>query len=166
MPSTVLVAYATRYGSTQEIAEAVANALRENGLAVEIQPARDVRSLEGYSGIVLGSPLFIFSLHKDIKRFLSRFKKELSGKPVAVFASGPTPPGKEEDFKAAIEMVDKELGKFTWFKPAAKQVFGGKLDPTRLKFPFSIGMKEMPAGDLRDWDAIRAWAAGLGDTLA
>lgn len=49
MPSLVLVGYATRYGSTQEVAEAVATTLRECGLEVDIQPLSKVRTLAGYS---------------------------------------------------------------------------------------------------------------------
>ena len=44
MPASVLVAYATRYGSTQEVAEAVAATLRTRGLEVHLRPAREVRS--------------------------------------------------------------------------------------------------------------------------
>jgi len=54
MSSCVLVGYATRYGSTQEVAEAVAATLRESGLKVDIQPMRQVRTLEGYRGVVRG----------------------------------------------------------------------------------------------------------------
>jgi menaquinone-dependent protoporphyrinogen oxidase len=43
MPSSVLVAYATRYGSTKEVAEAISQTLGESGLAVDLQPLRDVR---------------------------------------------------------------------------------------------------------------------------
>jgi menaquinone-dependent protoporphyrinogen IX oxidase len=49
MSSLVLVGYATRYGSTQEVAEAVATTLRECGLEVDIQPLSKVRTLAGYS---------------------------------------------------------------------------------------------------------------------
>ncbi|HEX6383591.1 MAG TPA: flavodoxin domain-containing protein [Anaerolineae bacterium] len=56
MSASILVAYATRYGSTQEVAQVVAAMLREGGLEVEIQPMRKVRSLEGYRAVVLGAP--------------------------------------------------------------------------------------------------------------
>ena len=45
MSASVLVAYATRYGSTQEVAEAVAATLRERGLEVDVQPMRKVSGL-------------------------------------------------------------------------------------------------------------------------
>jgi len=72
MPTSVLVAYATRYGSTQEVAEVVAGTLRERGLEVDIQPMRKVQTLAGFRAVVLGAPLYMFRWHKDALRFLSR----------------------------------------------------------------------------------------------
>lgn len=59
MSASILVTYATRYGSTQEVAEAVAETLREAGLEVDVQPARKVRTLEGRRAVVLGAPLYM-----------------------------------------------------------------------------------------------------------
>lgn len=87
--SSFLVGYATRYGSTQEVAETVAATLRECGLEVDVQPLRKVGTLAKYSGIVLGAPLFMFHWHKDAHGFLSRHRRELMERPVAVFVLGP-----------------------------------------------------------------------------
>ncbi len=108
MSSCVLVGYATRYGSTQEVAEAVAATLRESGLEVDIQPMRQVRTLEGYHGIVLGAPLFMFRWHKDALRFLSRYRQALAERSVAIFALGPTGPidgGKPLDGSAGAAII-------------------------------------------------------------
>lgn len=61
----VLVAYATKYGSTQEVAEAIAATLREGGVGVDIQPMRGVRALEKYGAVVLGAPIYLGKWHKD-----------------------------------------------------------------------------------------------------
>ncbi|HZD60636.1 MAG TPA: flavodoxin domain-containing protein [Anaerolineae bacterium] len=82
----VLVGYATRYGSTQEVAEAIAETLREGGLTVDIRPMREVRTLAGHSAVVLGAPLIMSHWHKDALRFLSRHREALMERPVAVFA--------------------------------------------------------------------------------
>ena len=71
MSASILVAYATRYGSTQEVAEAVAETLRDRGLEVDIGPMRDVRALDQYHAVVLGAPLYMFHWHKDALHFLS-----------------------------------------------------------------------------------------------
>ena len=166
MSSLVLVGYATRYGSTQEVAEAVAATLRECGLTVDIQPMRKVRTLEGYRGVVLGAPLFMFHWHKDALRFLSRHRKALTERPVAVFALGPThEPHDEEEWKDSCAQLDKELAKFPWLTPVALKMFGGKYDPAKLRFPINLLAGKEPASDLRDGTAIRAWAADLKPIL-
>jgi menaquinone-dependent protoporphyrinogen oxidase len=167
MPSLVLVGYATRYGSTQEVAEAVAAKLRECGLEVDIQPLSKVRTLAGYSAVVLGAPLFMFRWHKDALRFLSRHRKALTERPAAVFALGPThDPYDEKEWQDSRAQLDKELAKFPRFKPAALVMFGGKYDPALLRFPLKMLAGKEPASDIRDWAAIRAWAVDLKPILA
>ena len=90
MSASVVVAYATRYGSTQEVAEAIAATLRERGLAVDIQPMRAVRTLDQYRAVVLGAPLYMFHWHKDARRFLSRHREALTQRPVAIFRARPS----------------------------------------------------------------------------
>jgi len=162
MSTSILVGYATRYGSTKEVAETVAGTLRESGLSVDIQPLREVRLLSGYHALVLGAPLFMFHWHKDALRFLSRFRKALLGRPAAVFALGPThDPYDEQEWQDSRSQLDKELGKFPWFKPVALEMFGGKYSPEELRFPINKLAGNVPASDLRDWTAIRTWAESL-----
>ncbi|MFZ2071502.1 MAG: flavodoxin domain-containing protein [Halobacteriota archaeon] len=166
MSTSVLVAYATRYGSTQEVAEAVAATLRERGLEVDIQPMRKVRTLEGYRAVVLGAPLFMFHWHKDARRFLSRHREALMERPVAIFALGPFH-DEEKEWQGSREQLEGELAKFPWLTPVALEIFGGKFDPAKLRFPWSFlpALKNMPASDIRDWTAIRAWADNLAAKL-
>jgi menaquinone-dependent protoporphyrinogen oxidase len=159
MSSSILVGYATKYGSTREVAEAIAATLREGGLEVDLQPMRAVRTLEGYGAVVMGAPLYMFRWHKDAKSFLSRHREALMERPVAVFALGPFEdvPKQWQDVRANI---DKELAGFPWFAPVAIEIFGGVFDPAKLTFPYNLvpGLKKMPVSDIRDWTAIRAWA--------
>ena len=164
MSASVLVAYATRYGSTQEVAEAVAATLRERGLAVDIQPMRNVQALDQYRAIVLGAPLYMFHWHRDALNFLARHREALTQRPVAIFALGPFH-AEEKEFQGAREQLDKELAKFPWLTPQAITIFGGKFDPQKLTFPHNLipALKNMPASDVRDWPAIRAWANDLAE---
>ena len=166
MSASVLVAYATRYGSTQEVAEAVAATLRERGLEVELQPMSEVRTLEGYAAIVLGAPLYMFHWHKDALHFLARHRAALTARPVAIFALGPFH-ADEKEFQGSREQLEKELAQFPWLTPVALEIFGGKFDPQKLTFPHNLvpALKKMPASDIRDWTSIRAWASNLAATL-
>ncbi len=162
MSSSVLVAYATRYGSTQEVAEAVAATLRDRGLEVDLQPMRQVRALDQYRAVVLGAPLYMFRWHKDAINFLERHRAALTALPVAIFALGPFH-AEEKEFQEARGQLDKELAKFPWLTPKVIEIFGGKFDPQKLTFPHNLvpALKNMPASDARDWTVIRAWASDL-----
>lgn len=162
MAGTVLVAFATMFGSTREVAEAIASALRDAGAEVEVRPAREVKGLDGYGAVVLGAPLIMHKLHKDARSFLSRHEKALTSLPVAIFALGPVKvPRDEEEWRVCQSEFDGVLAGLGWLKPVATALFGGRFDPALLKFPFNVMAASAPSSDARDWTAISAWAAGL-----
>jgi menaquinone-dependent protoporphyrinogen oxidase len=162
MERPVLVTYATKYGSTEEVARAIAETLRESGVAVELLSARSVHSLAGYCAAVLGAPLYIGRMHGDARRFLSVNRSDLMKMPVALFVLGPVEK-KEKDWVGARQQMEKELTKFPWLSPVAKEILGGKFDPTKIGFPFNMipALRKIPASDARDWTAIRTWASEL-----
>ncbi|NDJ75132.1 MAG: flavodoxin [Chloroflexi bacterium] len=171
MSGTVLVTYASRYGSTGEVAEAIANTLRNTGLDVELQPMNAVQSLDGYRAVVLGAPLYIGSWHKDAHNFLARHEGALAGLPVAIFALGPLGTS-EGEMQGSREQLDKELVQYPWLQPVTVEMFVGKYDPARLNLLHRLltvlpasPLHGMPASDHRDWDAIKAWATSLEDQL-
>ena len=156
----ILITYATKHGSTQEVAETIAAKLAEAGLETNTVPVDDVRSLDGYEAVVLGGPLYMGRLHRDARAFLRRFRTELAAKPVAVFALGPLE-DEPEQWEGARRQLDRALAQYPGAEPASVGLFGGAIDPETLRFPFS----HMPAGDLRDWAAIEEWAARLPGAL-
>jgi menaquinone-dependent protoporphyrinogen oxidase len=161
MQPEILVAYASRHGSTQEVAEAVADVLREHDLQVQVRPAGKVRDLERFDAVVLGGALYTGRLHADARRFLERFRHELGGgTPIAVFAMGPKTPD-PADVEGSREQLDRALARRPEIHPVSTAIFGGVIDPARLHFPFS----HLPASDARDWGRIRAWAVDLARVL-
>lgn len=166
MPDRVLVAYATKYGSTKEVAEAITAALGEAGVSAELKPAAEVRELSGYSAVVLGSPLYIGKMRKDAGAFLEEHRAALQAMPVAVFALGPV--SATDDMAEAAKQLDAVLEKFPWLGPVAKTVFVGKYDPGHLRGLDKLIPKVkatplygVPMRDERDWAAIKAWALTL-----
>ncbi len=164
MEKKVLVAYATTHGSTGEIAQEIASILARDGVQAEALPASRVRSLAGYSGVILGGPQYMFHWHKDAMRFLARFRKNIeNGLPVAVFVGGPIEVGSDEDKQIIRDRFNQELEALVWFKPVSLLFVGGNFDPNKLRFPYNLipALKNMPAVDFRDWAEIISWAQSL-----
>ena len=150
---TTLVTYATRAGSTREVAEAVARTLREHGLAAELRPASAIETLAPYGAVVLGTALYTARVHRDARRFLRTHGSELAERPLAVFALGPKTLA-DDEVAASRAQLDRALAAHPELRADPVAIFGGVVDPARLHFPFN----RMPASDARDWDAIRQWA--------
>jgi menaquinone-dependent protoporphyrinogen oxidase len=162
MSNLILVAYATRYGSTQEVAEEIAKTLREGGHDVDIQPVRKVQTLARYSAVVLGAPLIMYEWHKDAIRFLKQHREGLIQRPLAIFALGPVhDPYDDAEWQASRAQLDKAFAKFPWMRPVALEMFGGKFDPSKLGFPINFLAGAEPASDIRDWTMIRTWTRQL-----
>jgi menaquinone-dependent protoporphyrinogen oxidase len=167
MTTSILVTYATRYGSTQEVAEFVAAALRGHMFDVVVAPMRDIESLEEFEAVVMGVPLYIGRWANDAKRFLLRFQVELMQLPVACFTLGPTDKN-EKSWEEVRTQLEQELARYPWLSPLSCELFGGRFDPAALRFPDSLlallpasPLHNMPASDVRDWTQIRAWADKL-----
>ena len=87
MSARILIAYATRHGSTAEIASAVGKELENAGRSVVVKELKEVTSLEEYDAILIGGSMYTVNVI-DINTFLERFKATLAGMPVAAFPSG------------------------------------------------------------------------------
>jgi menaquinone-dependent protoporphyrinogen oxidase len=166
----VLVAYGTRYGSTREVAETVAATLEEQGMDTDVKTAREVRSLDGYDAVVLGTPLYMGALHKDVRALLEKNSVALERTPFALFALGPIKA--DDGIDGSREQLITALAKLPVPTPASTAVFVGAYDPARLGFKDKM-IAALPASPLhgetahdeRDWDAVRRWTCGLQAAL-
>jgi menaquinone-dependent protoporphyrinogen oxidase len=161
MKGKVLVAYATKCGSTGEIAKAIAEQLAARGFPADVKPAENVAELSGYSAVVLGSAVRFGQWLAPAADFAARFKEPLNKMPVAIFTAHIMALGETEQDRtsreAYIPPAVKEI------QPASTAFFAGCVDPEKLSFvEKTIGrIVGSPEGDRRDWTKIRAWAAEL-----
>lgn len=158
----VLVAYATKHGSTAEIAEAIGEGLRGAGVAADVRPAGKVRDIGRYQAVILGSGVYTARWLRPARRFARRHRKALRQRAVWLFSSGPLDRSAETgDFTPppiAAKLVER-LG-------ARGQVsFGGRLALDTTGFLASPMAKAGRAGDWRDFDRIRAWARDVGTDI-
>jgi len=165
MPARILVAYATRNGSTAEIAQAIGKELTNAGITVDVAEIKTVSTLAGYNAVVIGGPLYMGSVEGAVGKFVGNYCEQLLKLPVAAFVAGLAPknpdPGAVE---AAMAALRKSLGPVT---PVTSTLFAGKLDPAKVNFVMRkfLEMAKIPAGDFRDWDAIATWTRELPEKL-
>lgn len=127
---TALVAAASRYGSTDEIAAAIGRVLTERGIQTEVAKIDDVDSLEGYDAVVLGSAVYVGQWLAPAREFVDEHASELAERRTWLFSSGPVgdppKPGEEEAVR-----IDEIIAKT---KPAGHRLFAGKVDRAVLGF--------------------------------
>lgn len=167
MSMKVLVAYATKYGATAEIAEKIGETLREAGLQTEVLPVDQVHDLTPYGAVVLGSAVYVGQWRKEAAAFLKAQEEALAQRPVWLFSSGPTGEGDPVQLlqgwrlPEALQPIANRIG------PRDIACFHGALDPERLGLGERLILRAIkaPTGDYRDWEAIAAWAAAIADAL-
>jgi len=171
----VLVAYASKHGATQGIAERIMAKLNEQGQLAEARSVQQARGLEGYDAFVIGSAVYTFHWLKGAVGFVRRNRAILARSPVWLFSSGPlgteATDAKGRDLREVTE--PKEIPEFqAAIAPRGHRVFFGALDPDTLGFAEQAIRKlpaaraGLPAGDFRDWGEIDAWAGEIADDLA
>ena len=161
----ILVAYATKKGSTAEIAEAVGKGLISAGHAVDVKELRSVTSPEGYHAAVIGGPMYMGKMVGDVGKFVRHHYKSLVQMPVAGFIVSLAPVSKDP---LQVENAQKTLqAALSPLQPVARAVFAGRLDPEKLSWLQNWMIKQVksPVGDFRDWTTIAAWARELPGKL-
>lgn len=157
----VLIAYAGWLGSTKEIADDIGRTLVAQEGTVDVRPAQQVASLQGYDAVVLGAAVRYGKLHPDMTAFVERQRAELAQLPAACFvvcgfAASPAE-DKQREAAAYLEPLRAALA------PVSTAVFAGASlrERTPLLERLMLWWVSAPYGDFRDWNAIRTWAASL-----
>jgi menaquinone-dependent protoporphyrinogen oxidase len=159
----ILIAVASKHGSTQGIAEAIAGELRIRGFSVDVRNAGDDVEVAGYAAAIVGSAVYMGNWLAEGRKFVRRHQAQLTGIPVWLFSSGPV--GPEPQTLTDPNHLD-ELVRLC--QARGHQVFVGKLDRNTLGFGERLVTRVVHAhvGDFRDWAAIRTWADGIAGALA
>jgi menaquinone-dependent protoporphyrinogen oxidase len=163
----VLVSAASRHGATTEIAQAIGQVLSEQGLTVAVIPPGDVRSLDGYDAVIIGSAVYMGHWLDPAKELVNRFREALTHRPVWLFSSGPVgKPSSKFAQSMAQDPVDL-AGMVEATHARDHRRFAGKLDRKHLSLSrrASLLMFRGLEGDFRDWADIRQWAESIARQL-
>jgi menaquinone-dependent protoporphyrinogen oxidase len=167
MAEKVLVAYASKYGATAQIAEKIALRLSSDCLSAVAQDVNDVSSLSEYTGIILGSGVYMGMWMKEAAEFLKTHESDLSKMPVWLFSDGPTGTGDPTELMKGWRFPEDLKSVANRIKPKDIIFFHGVIEMSKLKFAEKLIVKALkaPIGDFRDWDMINAWADGIAKEL-
>jgi menaquinone-dependent protoporphyrinogen oxidase len=160
----ILVAYASKYGATEGIARRIADILHREGYLTKASPIEQAEHLAAYDAAVLGSAVYYGSWLKEAVEFVHRNRSALALRPVWLFSSGPLGEHVEDG-----EPQPKEIAELrALLQPRDHRTFFGALDHAKLSFAERMVVKAVraPGGDFRDWDAIEAWAKGIGSAVS
>lgn len=163
----VLVAYATKYGSTQEIAERIALDLTSVGCSAEAAPVTSAVDLAKYDAFVIGSAVFYGRWMSDAVDFVQDHEALLKERPVWLFSSGPlgelVKDGRDQR-ETAVPADIAELERFVRLR--GHRVFFGRLEKGVARgFDGFIANVMRIQGDFRDWDDVDGWARDIAHAL-
>ncbi|MCC7206465.1 MAG: flavodoxin domain-containing protein [Anaerolineae bacterium] len=167
MGKRVLIAYASKYGSTAEIAERIGQALREAGLQADVLPAEKAADVAGYDAVVLGSAVYAGSWRKEAVEFLESHENVMAKRPTWFFSSGPTGEGDPVQMMKGWRFPEAQKPIADRIRPNDIAFFHGDIEMKKLNFAEKLIVKGLkaPVGDFRDWAAVSAWAKGIADAL-
>jgi menaquinone-dependent protoporphyrinogen oxidase len=163
MEDTILVAHASKYGATTEIAEKIGQVIRQVGLNADVLPVNSVDVLSAYQAVVLGSAVYAGRWRKEAVAFLEAHEETLAAMPVWFFSTGPTGKGDPVELMRGWRFPEALQPLADRIRPCDIAIFHGVLDMKKLSFGEKLVVKgfKAPIGDFRDWDAITAWATAI-----
>ena len=171
MNNKILVTYASRTGTTAEVAQAISKTLTEGGAQVDVIPMQDVKDLLPYQAVIVGSAIRKSRWLPEAVQFVRTHQETLRHKPFAMFTVCITlAMANTEQYRSAVS---------GWVAPVralvrrlSEGLFAGMLDFSKLPFTWdtlklraTVAIGVFPRGDHRDWNAIRAWAESLKPVL-
>lgn len=160
----VLIASASRHGSTGEIAEAIANELAAAGLHLDVYDGTPTPTpgIDDYDAVVIGSAVYIGHWMPEARDFVEQHQEQLRKVPVWLFSSGPLgdeplPAGDTSDATDLLALIHAR----------EHRTFAGRLDRSELGIGEKLitRMVHAPEGDFRNWDEIRDWAHSIAAQL-
>jgi menaquinone-dependent protoporphyrinogen IX oxidase len=176
----VLIAYSTWTGATHQVAEEIARDLENKNTQITLLPAKEVKFVNEFQSVLIGTPIHAGQTTRDFNHFLSRFHEELATKKTAYFVvCFNLIEDNESNRNQTISWLDKSTGKYPEIKPVSIGLFAGAAlteSPEFKKQNFLVRkivesmnktmVTEKGKSDFRDSEKIHAWTEELAKKLA
>jgi menaquinone-dependent protoporphyrinogen oxidase len=172
MNKRILVTYASRTGTTAEVAAAICRILSESGARVDILPMQEVKDLAPYEAVIAGSAIRAARWLPEAVEFIRAHQLTLRHKPFAMYTVCITlAMADTEQYRSAVSGWTAPVRAIV--PPLREGLFAGMLDFSKLPFNWetlklraTVAMGIFPRGDRRDWNAVRSWAESLKPMLS
>jgi len=164
----VLIAYETRFGSTAEVADAVADVLRDGGITVEVRRASEVADPAPYDAVVVGAPVYSRRWLTAACRWVGRHERLLERRPVWFFALGiRVPDGPHASARHTLRLLRRLHQMAPTVVPRDVALFAGAVNPAivGIREQLQLRIFRPRTGDFRDWQRIRGWAGQVRDAI-
>jgi len=161
MDNRVLIAYATRAGSTVEVAQRIGEVLTQQQRAVDVLPVGDVTGLDAYDSVILGSAIRFGKLLPEALAFIEHNQEALQQKSFDVFVVCLTLMRPDEESYSIVSAYLDPVRALV--KPAHEGLFSGVMNLSKLKWNerLLIRFLKVAEGDYRQWNLIENWAREL-----
>ncbi len=159
MSNRILIAYASKAGSTAEVAAKIGETLSKRNPPVDVLPVSKVTDLSPYSAVILGSAIRVGKLLPEAMKFVQANQAALAQKTFGVFIVCMT---LKDDTEANRKTVSAYLDPLrALIQPASEGLFAGVMNLGKLPLFERLMIKAMkaPEGDFRRWDLIQTWAS-------
>jgi menaquinone-dependent protoporphyrinogen oxidase len=180
MTRKILVTYASRTGTTAEVAEAIAKTLtpahteplQEETWAVDVLPMQEVKDLSPYDAVIAGSAIRAGKWLPEAIQFIRAHQSALRHKPFAMYTVCITlAMSNSEQYRSAVSGWTSPVRAIV--QPLSEGLFAGMIDFKKLPFNWetlklraTVAMGIFPRGDRRDWNVVRVWAESLKPMLS
>ncbi len=165
MNDKILVAYASKCGSTGGVAEVIGQALCDEGAAVDVRLATEVNDLSAYQAVILGSAIRMGRWLPEAVKFVEAQQDALRQVPVAYFTVCMTLQEDSEENRREVAAYVDPVSEIV--QPVNVGAFAGAMDYGQLSLPFQLMIKmiKVPEGDFRNWDSIHTWGSNVRPML-
>ena len=163
----MLIGFASRFGSTRDIATRIASIVRTHGIDVDVRTVDEISDFGPYDAVVFGSGVYDGSWTLEATNLMRRHAAVLARKPVWLFSVGSFG-DRHPIVGKLIKKEPKDIGDLErTLHPRDYRVFAGVIDLDHWPAWGRILFKAFGghAGDNRQWPDIDAWAEEIAREL-
>lgn len=167
----LLLAYATRKGSTKDTIEKIGKRLAEKDFEITVADCDEVQDAGEYDGIIIGSGIYKGMWLPAAETFLRRFNEELKTKPLAAFILCIRilePDGYEHVMREYMPMHLLEKLNIIGLEAFAGQLIASEIEwherwTLAIRYDGAVDPNQTFDEDYREWDKIYTWVDEIAE---